>query len=91
MCGYTGHMQKSFRDKVITIVKKIPKGSVLTYGDIAKKAGNPNAARAVGTIMRANNDKNVPCHRVIGKSNLGGYNGLRGNKANLLKREGYRQ
>ena len=81
-------MQKTFRDKVITIVKKIPKGEVRTYGDIAKKAGNSNGARAVGAIMRANKDKTIPCHRVVGKRSLGGYNGLQGNKATLLKKEG---
>ena len=84
-------MQKSFREKVIALVKKISKGNVCTYGEVARQAGRPLAARAVGAIMRANKDINVPCHRVIGKSNLGGYNGLRGNKPSLLKREGYRE
>ncbi len=82
-------MQKTFRDKVIAVVKKIPKGKALTYGDVAKKAGKSGAARAVGAIMRANKDTMVPCHRVIGKKGLGGYNGLQGNKVTLLKQEGY--
>lgn len=80
----------SFRDRVIAAVKKIPKGRVLTYKEVAKRAGNPHAARAVGSIMAANRDKNVPCHRVIySDGTLGGYSGLRGkSKYHLLKKEG---
>lgn len=79
----------TFREKVITIVKKIPKGKVCTYGEVARQAGRPLAARAIGAIMRANKDKNIPCHRVVGKHDVGGYNGLQGNKPDLLKQEGY--
>ena len=56
---------KTFRQKVLAVVAKIPKGEVLTYKQVATKAGNPNAARAVGTIMRGNFDPNIPCHRVV--------------------------
>ena len=54
-----------FREQVLRIVRKIPKGKTMTYREVATKAGSPNAARAVGSIMRANYDETVPCHRVI--------------------------
>ena len=82
--------QNSFKEKVIAVVKKIPKGKVLSYKDVAMKAGNSNASRVVGNIMAWNHDKNVPCHRVIkSDGTLGGYNGLRGEKLVLLRSEGY--
>lgn len=66
---------KKFRDNVKEIVKKIPKGSVLTYKQVAIKARSPKAARAVANIMAANYDLEVPCHRVIRTDGgLGGYN-----------------
>lgn len=78
-----------FKTKVLAIVKAIPKGETMTYGEVAAKAGNPKAARAVGALMSRNQDKNVPCHRVVGVSGLKGYNGLRGSsKAAVLRREG---
>lgn len=80
-----------FRERVIQIVKKIPKGKTLSYKQVAGKAGHPGAARAVGAIMRVNKDKTVPCHRVIrSDGTLGGYNGLQGTKSKraLLMREG---
>ncbi len=78
-----------FREKVLKIVKKIPKGKILTYGEVARRAGNPRAARAVGTILNKNYDPKIPCHRVI-RSNgkLGGYNRGPRKKRNLLKKEG---
>ena len=79
---------KSFRDRVLAAVKTIPKGEVRTYGAVATAAGKPGAARAVGAIMRTNHDTSVPCHRVVAKNGLGGYNGLRGEKEALLKKEG---
>lgn len=80
---------------VLRIVKDIPKGKVLTYKEVAFRAGSPGAARAVGMIMSRNGDASVPCHRVIrSDGTVGGYNGIRGgiegNKAKeaLLKAEG---
>ena len=65
----------SFTDKVKEIVKRIPKGKVLTYKEVARKAGSPNASRAVGSIMKANYDPKIPCHRVIrSDGGMGGYN-----------------
>ena len=82
--------EKSFTEKVLIVVRKIPKGKVMTYGQVARRAGSPRASRAVGSIMKANFDKNVPCHRVIkadgtvGTYNRGGPNA----KLRLLRKEG---
>jgi O-6-methylguanine DNA methyltransferase len=66
---------KTFREKVIDIVRKIPKGGSMTYKQVAMKAGNPKAARAVGAIMRTNYDPEIPCHRVVrSDGGMGGYN-----------------
>lgn len=77
---------KSFPEKVYLIVSRIPTGSFLTYSQVAKRAGSPKAARAVGNILAKNKDKNIPCHRVI-KSDLlvGGY---RKNKKDSFKKAG---
>ena len=57
------------------VVKKIPKGSVLTYKEVAKRAGKPMAYRAVGNILNKNYNSNIPCHRVVrSDGSLGGYN-----------------
>jgi methylated-DNA-protein-cysteine methyltransferase-like protein len=82
----------NFKDRIYAIAAKIPKGKVATYGQLAKIAGRPNAARAVGNAMRTNTDtKAVPCHRVVGATGaLTGYaygNGLT-TKMSMLKREG---
>lgn len=64
-----------FREKVLAVVRNIPKGETLTYKEVAQIAGNPMAARAVGSIMRSNWDPDIPCHRVIrSDGKLGGYN-----------------
>ena len=81
----------SFAEKVREVVKKIPKGKVLSYKQVAERAGKPLAARVVGNIMSKNQDPKVPCHRVIrSDGKLGGYNGLAGKKRELLRAEGYR-
>lgn len=73
---------------------QIPKGKVATYGDIAKKIGNPGAARAVGMALAANPfAPTVPCHRVVrSDGSLGGYSGRGGvaTKKRMLEREGAR-
>ena len=81
-----------FQLKVWEFLKKIPKGSVKTYADVAKGIGKPKAIRAVANAIAKNPfPPRIPCHRVI-KSNgsLGGYSGKGGvkTKAILLKREG---
>ncbi len=82
--------QTPFAQKVYAIVAKIPKGMMMTYAGVAKKAGKPGAARAIGTIMSKNRDKRVPCHRVIrSDGGMGGYAfGGVAKKRAILKREG---
>ncbi len=82
-------MQK-FSEKVQAVVSKIPTGKVLTYAQVAARAGNPKASRAVGGVMAKNQDKNIPCHRVIkSDGSIGMYNGLQGkSKEVILKKEG---
>ncbi len=66
---------KTFTEKVREIVRKIPKGKTMTYKEVATKAGNSKAARAVGAIMRTNYDSSIPCHRVIASDGtMRGYN-----------------
>ena len=80
---------KDFKRHVLKIVAKIPIGKVLTYKDVAWRAGNPNAYRAVGNILNKNFDLKIPCHRVIrSDGKLGGYNQGIKTKKILLKKEG---
>ncbi|CAG1021393.1 DNA base-flipping protein [Patescibacteria group bacterium] len=53
-------------EKIKQIVKRIPAGKVTTYGTVAKLAGI-NDARQVGWAIWGNQDKNIPCHRVVNK------------------------
>jgi len=63
-----------FEKKVLTIVSRIPPGRVTTYGDVARMAGKPRAARAVGNIMRTADRPGLPYHRVVAAGGrLGGY------------------
>lgn len=69
---------------------KIPYGSVVTYGEIARRIGKPKAARAVGQALNKNPIPIIiPCHRVIGSDgNLTGFGGGIEIKKFLLKHEG---
>jgi O-6-methylguanine DNA methyltransferase len=80
----------TFREKVFNVVKKIPKGMVLTYGEVARRAGFPRGARAVGSVLKTNFDPAIPCHRVIrSDGSLGGYNRGKNQKRAILIKEGY--
>jgi methylated-DNA-[protein]-cysteine S-methyltransferase len=69
-------MSKKFSERVRDVVRKIPKGEVRSYKEVARLAGSPNAYRAVANVMAQNFDKTVPCHRVIKNDGTpGGYNG----------------
>lgn len=85
-----GMKTKAFADKVRDVVRKIPRGKSMTYKEVATKAGNSNAARAVGAIMRTNYDPSIPCHRVVkSDGSLGSYNrGGTLRKTAMLKAEG---
>ena len=82
---------KTFKEKVLTVVAKIPKGSILTYKEVAKRAGSVNASRAVGSILKQNYNPKIPCHRVIRSDGIAGeYNRGRDQKIKKLRSEGVR-
>ncbi len=58
-------MQSPFFQKIYKIIRRIPKGKVATYGQIAALAGNPRAARTVGWALHSAGDDSLPWHRVI--------------------------
>ncbi|MBI2662561.1 MGMT family protein [Candidatus Woesearchaeota archaeon] len=85
---------KSFSEKVYELCKRVPKGKVVTYKDIALFLGI-NGYRAVGQVLRCNPyAPKVPCHRVIrSDGNVGGFKGeIRGKlvqeKIKMLSKEG---
>ena len=60
-----------FTENIIRIIKNIPLGKVLTYGYIAKLAGNPRAARQVSWILHSSTKKyELPWHRVINSQGI---------------------
>ncbi len=63
-----------FQHAVADALRRIPRGEVVTYGELAALAGHPGAARAVGSFCAHNRFALiVPCHRVVGAAGLGGY------------------
>lgn len=77
-----------FERRVLTVVSRIPPGRVTTYGDVARLAGRPGAARAVGNILREADRPGLPYHRVIAAAGrIGGYSSL-ALKRSLLSAEG---
>ena len=55
-------------ERIYDVVKKIPRGKVLTYGTVAALAGNPRWSRVVGYALHVNPDPdNIPCHRVVNR------------------------
>lgn len=63
-----------FQREVIDVLRRVPRGEVVTYGELAALAGRPGAGRAVGTICATNRYAFfVPCHRVVGADGIGGY------------------
>lgn len=79
-----------FYHQVWRALLKVPLGKTLTYGGLAKKIGNPKAARAVGNALNKNKiGWLVPCHRVLaGDGTLHGFRGGLAMKEKLLKNEG---
>ncbi|MDR2634700.1 MAG: MGMT family protein [Clostridiales bacterium] len=58
----------SFFQNVYEVVRGIPRGQVLSYGQIAALAGKPRAARGVGWALHVNPDpEHIPCHRAVYK------------------------
>jgi methylated-DNA-[protein]-cysteine S-methyltransferase len=67
--GFYGDCQRALR--------AVPRGEVVTYGELAAMAGRPGAARAAGTFCARNRlGPFVPCHRVVSATGLGGYGSL---------------
>jgi methylated-DNA-[protein]-cysteine S-methyltransferase len=80
-----------FRRAVLeTLQREVARGEVLTYGALARRAGHPRAARAVGSACARNPVPIVvPCHRVLpGHGGIGGYGGGPERKRALLELEG---
>jgi methylated-DNA-[protein]-cysteine S-methyltransferase len=81
-----------FNRLVYQIARAIPRGETLSYGEVAKRAGDPGAARAVGRAMAQNPvPLIVPCHRVVAAGGRpGGFSGGAGTatKLRLLQIEG---
>ena len=77
-----------FQKKIFKNMKNIKYGNVLTYKELAEKAGHPKAYRAVGSTCGANRIPIViPCHRVVSSSGLGGFGGGLRRKKFLLNLE----
>ena len=79
-----------FVRRVLTATMKVPAGNLVSYGDIARRIGQPKGSRAVGQALGRNPIPNViPCHRVIAAGgHIGGYTGGLAIKRRLLRLEG---
>ena len=105
LCQFAGGQEDDFQDvsvdlsqctvfqrTVLQECRKIERGHVLSYGDLASRAGYPRAARAVGRVMSTNQvSLIIPCHRVVAAGGvLGGYSAPDGldMKRRLLQMEG---
>ena len=78
-----------FEESVYLACKKIPKGRVSTYQEIARAIKNPKSSRAVGNALNKNPfAPKVPCHRVVkSDGSVGGFASGNKNKTKLLKKE----
>ncbi len=85
-------VRSPFQAEVLAALTAVPRGSVTTYGELARRIGHPGAARAVGTALGRNPVPIVvPCHRVLPSTGgLGGYGGGTERKRLLLELEGVR-
>jgi O-6-methylguanine DNA methyltransferase len=87
----TAH-SSTFTERVYALTRKIPRGKVATYGQLAALAGSPGAFRAVGSAMKNNPDiPATPCHRVVAADGaLTGYSAKNGivSKKKMLLAEG---
>ena len=79
-----------FQRRVWVLTREIPRGQTRTYGELARMAGSPGAARAVGQAMARNPwPIIVPCHRVVGSDGgLTGFGGGMEMKRRMLQMEG---
>jgi O-6-methylguanine DNA methyltransferase len=80
----------SFAVRVLAVLRRIPAGRVATYGDVARLAGRPGAARAVGNVLRSAAEPGLPYHRVIAAGGqIGGFGRDPHLKRALLAAEGH--
>ena len=74
--------------RVLEALEDVPYGETVTYGELARRIGNPGAARAVGRALGRNPlHVIIPCHRVVAARGRGGYAGGVEHKAQLLELE----
>lgn len=79
-----------FTRRVLHVLRRIPSGRVVTYGDVAEMAKRPGAARAAGQIVGRADEPGLPYHRVIAAGGrLGGFGDHPQLKASLLAAEGH--
>jgi methylated-DNA-protein-cysteine methyltransferase-like protein len=84
-------MTSTFTQNVIKIIQSIPNGKILTYGMIARLAGDPRGARQVSWILHSSSKKyDLPWHRVINSKGLIALNTTEDKEyqKSLLKKEG---
>lgn len=83
-------MSTKFQRSVWAICRRIPRGKVSTYSEIARAIGNPKAVRAVGNALNKNPySPEVPCHRVIrSDGTIGGFAQGTRKKIKMLQKEG---
>lgn len=82
-------MKLAFAEKVYAVVARIRRGQTMTYKEVARRAGSPDAYRAVGNILNKNRNPKVPCHRVVrSDGDPGGFAWGRKKKIMMLKKEG---
>jgi len=81
-----------FSERVLELTKRIPKGKVTTYSELARAAGSPGASRAAGTVMRRNEcPESMPCYRVVrSDGSVGAYSGVANSKEKIrrLRKDG---
>ena len=82
-----------FATRVLRATAKVPYGRLITYREVARRAGSPNAYRAAGNALGSNPIPIVvPCHRIVREGGgLGGYTGGLDRKELLLRLEGARE
>jgi O-6-methylguanine DNA methyltransferase len=82
-------MSRTFSERVLELTKRIPKGKVSTYSEIAWQLGKPHAFRAVGNALRKNECPNkIPCYRVVrSNGSVGGYSGVMNSKEKICRLE----
>jgi methylated-DNA-[protein]-cysteine S-methyltransferase len=83
-------MSKNFSERVLELTRKIPRGKVTTYSEIARALGRPGAGRAVGNALKKNKcpDK-ISCYRVVRSDGFaGGYSSGNREKIRRLERDG---